>query len=210
MGRPGPGRGVLDLNDNALILDYTGASPRSQIGSLLADGYNGRTWNGNGITSSMAAEALLDPYTRHKTSVGFVEAAELGITHFAGRIVDDTAILVGYTYEGDANLDGKVDLLDLARLAAHWQQPNRDWSEGDFDFGRTVDVADLGLLASNWQAGAGSPPVFRRTCQPPQQVQEILLLAADRQLTQEPLVRPGVNDRDAAAAELAEDVAGHL
>src|SRR5206468_483641 len=47
--------GRLDMNDNELIVDYTAASPIANIAALLATGYNGGAWTGNGITSTSAA-----------------------------------------------------------------------------------------------------------------------------------------------------------
>lgn len=73
---------------------------------------------------------------------------------------DSTAILIKYTYGGDADLNGQVDVADIGILATNWQGSPKHWHEGDFDYNNpngTVDVADLGILASNWQAGVGSP-----------------------------------------------------
>jgi hypothetical protein len=75
---------------------------------------------------------------------------------FAGQSVDGSAVLVRWTYEGDGNLDGKVDVADLGRLASNWQATGA-WSGGDFNYDGTVNVADLGMLASNWQAGMNAP-----------------------------------------------------
>jgi hypothetical protein len=60
---------------------------------------------------------------------------------------------VKYTYAGDANLDGKVDIGDLGLLAGAWQQSSKVWVDGDFTYNGTVDIGDLGLLAGNWQKG---------------------------------------------------------
>ena len=46
------GTGKLDLTNNSLILDYTGASPIATIRSLIASGFNGGAWNGAGIVTS--------------------------------------------------------------------------------------------------------------------------------------------------------------
>jgi hypothetical protein len=67
-----------------------------------------------------------------------------------------TRVLVKYTYSGDANLDGQVDVTDLGALATNWQT-SAPWTGGDFNYDGFVDVSDLGVLATNWQAGVGSP-----------------------------------------------------
>jgi hypothetical protein len=71
---------------------------------------------------------------------------------------DPTAkqITVAYTYYGDANLDGQVDVTDLGALATNWQTSNV-WAGGDFNYDNFVDVSDLGALATNWQLGVGNP-----------------------------------------------------
>jgi len=57
--------------------------------------------------------------------------------------------------DADANLDGIVDVRDLAALAMHWHSP-ASYAHGDFDRNGYVDAADLGLLASNWQDTSGT------------------------------------------------------
>ena len=49
------GGGKLDLADNALIVDYGGASPLPTVQSYINSGRNGGAWNGSGINSSAAA-----------------------------------------------------------------------------------------------------------------------------------------------------------
>ena len=57
---------------------------------------------------------------------------------------------------GDANYDGRVDLLDLTILAGNWEQAG-NWGEGDFNQSGDVNLLDLTLLANNWgfPGGAG-------------------------------------------------------
>jgi hypothetical protein len=90
--------------------------------------------------------------------LGYADNAALSDvkTSFGGLGVDPSCILVKYTYFGDTDLDGDVDVADLGNLASSWQTANV-WGGGDFDYNGSVDVNDLGLLATNWQAGVGSP-----------------------------------------------------
>jgi autotransporter-associated beta strand protein len=140
--------GRLDLADNDLIIDYTGATPIQAIRAALATGSVG-PWSGPGIDSSVAA-------SNPAYSLGYAEASTLALSSFDGQPVDSTAVVVKFTYGGDANLDGKVDVEDLGCLASSWQQSGL-WTEGDFGFNGSVDVGDLGILATNWQAGVGAP-----------------------------------------------------
>jgi len=72
-------------------------------------------------------------------------------------LLDDNALIIAQAHLGDANLDQKIDALDLNLLAAHWQQPaGAFWSAGDFNGDGKVDALDLNLLAANWQFGGTS------------------------------------------------------
>jgi hypothetical protein len=122
---------------------------------LLTSGSSGGIWIGNGINSSTAAAVKANASIAHKTALGYGEASALGLTTFAGEPIDSTSLVIQYTFFGDANLDGQVDVADLGMLASHWQSTGV-WTRGDFDYSGFVNVSDLGLLASNWQAGAGA------------------------------------------------------
>jgi hypothetical protein len=132
----------LDLTDNNAIVDYAD-SPGSLVNDIrldLRDGALFTSLDGNGHRLGYADNAVL-----HRRS-------------FAGETFppgDFTQLLVMYTYEGDANLDGAVDMADLGNLASHWQSGGF-WADGDFDYDGIVNVSDLGLLATNWQAGVGA------------------------------------------------------
>jgi hypothetical protein len=141
--------GAVDLTSAAGIFDYSTTSPLSELTVQLQSGRNGGAWNGPGIHSSAAA-------AMPGTGIGIVEASDLGVTTFAGQPVDSTTVLMRWTFEGDTDLNGMVDVADLGRLASHWQSEG-DWFDGDFDYNGTIDVNDLGMLASNWQAGVGNP-----------------------------------------------------
>jgi autotransporter-associated beta strand protein len=141
------GTGVLDLTNSALIVDYSGATPLQTIRTLITQGYANGTWAGPGITTSLAGT---------DKALGYADNASRGLANFAGQQVDSTSILVKYTYLGDADIDGAVDVSDLGVLATNWQS-SADWSGGDFNYDGFVDVTDLGLLATNWQAGVGNP-----------------------------------------------------
>jgi len=62
------------------------------------------------------------------------------------------------TDPGDANLDGEVDVVDLAVLANHMGSVGADWVDGDFNGDMAVDVQDLATLANNFGAGGGAGP----------------------------------------------------
>jgi hypothetical protein len=141
----------LDIKDNDVVVDYTGASTAGNVRTLLASAFNNGAWNNAGIGTSASLTGGL--------SIGYAEASSVvgaGGGPFSGQTVDGTSVLVKFTYAGDANLDGKVDIGDLGLLAGAWQQSGKVWFDGDFTYDGTVNIGDLGLLAGNWQKGVGS------------------------------------------------------
>jgi len=74
---------------------------------------------------------------------------------YAGGLEDAAALTFRATpIPGDANIDGIVDDLDAAVLAANWLAGNAEWAMGDFNGDGTVNDADATVLAANWQVGA--------------------------------------------------------
>lgn len=139
--------GVIDLADNAMIVDYheSQASPIESIRNAISPTGPVSTAR---ITSSLAAA---DP---NRFGLGYAEGSELpdagaGLRQFFREAADNTTVLVRYTYRGDANLDGKVDIDDFGQLAARFNSSGR-WSQGDFDNNGSVDIDDFAMLAGNF------------------------------------------------------------
>ena len=127
-----------------------GCQVSTSVRSAILSGYNGGSWSGTGLTSSAAAAASS---TAHKTALGYGESSTvLGSTGgtFSGQSVDGTAVLVRYTYSGDANLDGKVDTLDFNNLASNFGGSGKLWTQADFNYDGVVDTLDFNFLASNF------------------------------------------------------------
>src|SRR3954447_3534955 len=61
-----------------------------------------------------------------------------------------TSVLIRYTYAGDSNLNGTVDLTDFTYLAANFNGTGKTWLQGDYNYDRNVDLTDFTLLASNF------------------------------------------------------------
>ena len=144
------GGAALDVADNGLVVDYTGASPIGAIASAVTSGYNGGAWTGSGLRSSNAAA------TPGATAVGFAEASSLFTTFpatFMGQQVDSSTVLVRYTRVGDANLDGVTGIADFSVLAANFNLSG-DWVKGDFNYNGQVSIADFSLLAANFNLSA--------------------------------------------------------
>ena len=149
---------TLDLTNNGLVVEYSGASPLATIAGQIAAGYHGGDWLGSGITSSAAAAVAADATNPHKTAIGYAEASALGISSFQGQPVDGSAVVVGYVLAGDANLDGTVNAADFNVLAANFNTatPN-GWAEGDFNDDGVVNAMDFAALAANYGLELFSP-----------------------------------------------------
>jgi hypothetical protein len=78
---------------------------------------------------------------------------------FAGQAIDTTAVLVKYTYYGDADFNGVVNFDDYSRTDAGFSGGKTGWINGDFDLNGTIDFDDYSLidLAFNTQGGALRP-----------------------------------------------------
>jgi hypothetical protein len=135
--------GSLDVRDNDLILP----------GGVLG------TWSGgsySGITQLIAAGKIHSFSQTQQTRLGTATASQIkGISGvqtaiFDGQTVSPTDVVVKYTYAGDANLDGKVNIDDYGRIDANVGQSGTvfGWYNGDFNFDGKINIDDYGLIDS--------------------------------------------------------------
>jgi autotransporter-associated beta strand protein len=153
---------MLDLGNNDLVWNYTGASPGSAdpakltaVQGLLASGYAAGAWNGPGINSSAAK---LNP----KTALGYAEASSIpGFGTIDGISTDGDMIVVRYTYAGDADLSGGVNTSDFTTMAQNFGKTGQVWVQGDFNYDGVVNALDFNAIATNFGAPAiASPPAL--------------------------------------------------
>jgi hypothetical protein len=149
------GGATLDLSNNAMIIDYKTGS----LGTLLGDVKS--MISAGKITSTSVAPAGRDTRIGYRDNNDTSGAGNGNIgqplTSFAGLGIDDSSLLIKWTYGGDSNLDGQVDINDLLNLATHYNQAGTwAWSQGDFNYDGAVNQADLTVLAQDWQAGVNS------------------------------------------------------
>jgi autotransporter-associated beta strand protein len=146
------GSGKLDLTDNDLVVK---SSTLAVVQALITSGFNGDSWTGAGIDSSSAAN---EPQGR--TALGYASNAELGLNTFSGVSgLDGNDILVKYTYYGDADLSGIVDLDDFSQFLDGYQHPGTvtaTWLHGDFDYSGVVDLDDFSQFLFGYQ-NQGAP-----------------------------------------------------
>ena len=137
----------LNLNDNDLILDYTGASQLAATQNLINTARAGGAWNGlMGVTSFTARDN-----TSHNTTLGAMEATDYKAIYgagatFDGQSIDNDAVLVKYTYYGDANFSGRVTFDDYVKVDTGFNQHRTGWTNGDFNGDGTVNFDDYVLI----------------------------------------------------------------
>ena len=125
----------LDLGQNTLYVNYAnGVSPLPAVQSYLISGYDHGAEDGAGIVSSAAD-------THH--GVGYRD--------------NGAAVEVKYTFYGDANLDGTVNLADFGTVKKNFGTTSgATWSEGDFNYDGKVNLGDFGLLKANYGSPTGA------------------------------------------------------
>ena len=132
--------GRLDVGRGSVTV-ATGTSPSSLLADLLTGRGDG-TWTGSGITSAAVAADVAAGRAR---AIGWIEQADGGITF-------------GYSAPGDTNLDGLVDISDVARFIASGLFDTglpATWEGGDSNYDGLVDILDAGdfLLTGLYDAG---------------------------------------------------------
>ena len=144
------GTGRLDIANNHAIIDYSLGQPNpfALTRSRIITGFNGGTWNGTGIISSNAA-------ANPSKAIGYAEATSIFNTfpgNFLGQSVDNTAVLLSFTFRGDVNLDRIVGFDDLLRVSQNFNTANGNWTAGDFTYSGNVNFDDLLAQAQNYNA----------------------------------------------------------
>jgi hypothetical protein len=141
--------GTLDLTNNHLVIDYTGASPLAAVRRYLVSGHAGGSWTGTGIRSSGASQRAL----------GYAEASNfLGASGgvFGDVFADSTSVIIRYTRYGDADLNGTVNSDDFNLFATNFGLSGRQWFQGDFNYNSVVNSDDFNLFATNFGLSAGA------------------------------------------------------
>jgi len=178
---------TLDLTTGNLIVDYDTTNPYDTIEALITTAIanpNSRPWDGPGITSSAASATLyalgvLDNANAPTFVTPFNDTTRL----FEGEGVDDTSVLVKYTYYGDCNLDGAVTPVDVQRLIMSWNgatEGDPRWAVGDFNYDGTISPTDVQLLIFGWNQQGGPLAAGVPVCAAPSATPEpatLLLLA---------------------------------
>ena len=139
---------TLDLNDNDLV---TGTG-KSTVENFVKAARNAGAWNQSGITSSAAR-------SNASTGLGVLSGAEYtsvgGTGTFSGQTYGAGDTLVKYTWNGDANFDGRVTFDDYVKIDTGFNTGLTGWLNGDFNLSGAVNFDDYVLIdiAFNQQNG---------------------------------------------------------
>ena len=144
----------LDLSDNHLItqqpLGSWNGTQYSDVAGMIASGRSGASWTGSGIITSQAAAQNSNFTTLGVATAGQVKGIADGATAvWGGQTVTGTDTLVMYTYGGDANLDGKINVDDYGHIDSSIPLGVSGWFNGDFNYDGKINVDDYGIIDSN-------------------------------------------------------------
>jgi hypothetical protein len=147
--------GRFDLNDNDLIVEYTGPSPFTQI----------KQWVNNGFSTT------LDPNIKGIVSttgqqgggiavLALFDNAYLNAPSFNGQTLTSTSVVGKYTYFGDVNLDGQVTGDDYTVIDSNLNTTppiGAAWISGDANMDGQITGDDYTTIDSKLGTGVGNP-----------------------------------------------------
>ena len=151
---------TLDITDNPLVINYTGASPVATVRTRILSGRGGPGLAEAGPAWASPAARRRSEHVRSRIAIrGLCRergAAAGAVRELSWAGGDATSVLIAYTHTGDANLDGVVDDNDVTVVGATYA---RDAAAavvlGDFDYNGFVADDDVTLLGVFYQPGAG-------------------------------------------------------
>jgi len=135
--------GVLDLTYNHLAVAYDWSSVYADVNSCLG-------------TRIISSDEGYDAALRNLMTA---DNANLQRATMFGRALGATGdfqqVIVTLVYQGDANLDGKVNIDDLVVLDGYDSQvvPYPQWTDGDFNADGVVDSADRAVITDTFADG---------------------------------------------------------
>ena len=146
---------TLEIGRSTVFINYgdatADAATKALIKTSLANGLNGGAWNGvptasTGVITSTPAKN--NP--NHNTGIGWADSSD-----GTGANTTPNTIELKYTLNGDATLNGVVDIFDLNALLPRFNNTG-DWTNGDSTYNGVVDIFDLNALLPNFNTVLGA------------------------------------------------------
>jgi len=130
--------GKLDLGRNAMIVQSEAGKAERVLGSIVEYIKGGRIVGAEGNAFAGLAGVL--------NGQGGGAGAVFNL--YAGESVDVNSVLVKYTWNGDANLDGLVNADDYFLADSGYVTQKGGWYNGDFNYDGVVNADDYFLIDS--------------------------------------------------------------
>ena len=129
---------------------YTG--PSGLVDKGRGDASNAQ-WDGSGVvTSDARAVNNNDRVSIGVAKVGDIKGiANTATTTFAGQTVSGADTVAMTTWGGDANLDGKINILDYGQIDFNVGSSGSvfGWYNGDFNYDGKINILDYGIIDFN-------------------------------------------------------------
>lgn len=130
--------GTVDIGFGGLIIENVPSI--NEIRSLIIAGRNDGSWNG---------------------SYGFVTTKEVnGIKNIGYNVTENGGVLIKWAAAGDTNLDGVVDILDVANILSSGKYDSgatdATWVDGDFNYDGILDILDASLFLAGGTYDTGN------------------------------------------------------
>lgn len=130
--------GTVDVGFGGLLLSNVPSV--NEVRSLIIAGRNDGSWNG---------------------SYGFVTTKEINsIKNIGYNVTENGGVLIKWASSGDTNLDGVVDILDVANILASGKYDSgatdATWSDGDFNYDGILDILDASLFLAGGTYDTGN------------------------------------------------------
>jgi autotransporter-associated beta strand protein len=150
---------TLDLHDSTMRLGSLSVEP----GARLDVGYGKFTLPAGSYTISTIRQLALGGFWTGVTGLVSRSASVVPGGNVGYIVNDDGSITVGFAANGDTNLDGSVDLLDISTFSSSGKLDTSiesGWVDGDFNYDNVVDILDAtSFIASGLVDGGPYVPV---------------------------------------------------
>jgi hypothetical protein len=136
---------ALDITNNALQINFSAPAndPFTTTKSELAAAYNNGLWTGTSSSGGVITSSTAQTQGGPARDVGVID----------GNVDTGAAknqIIIKYTLQGDANLNGLVNFNDLVAVVQNFNKPATDWAHGNFLYGPSTNFQDLVAIVQNF------------------------------------------------------------